>query len=183
MKVRDVVSECLHRMGEYDFTTGQSTLNDEQKELQNKLVSAIDIAYKEVLTQYSPLYCTQTITFTNNRCARSALTFKMLYPLKLTVDGEKIDFLITNYDITARINGQAEFTYAYLPTTKLTIQSEVPDYRLTQSALCVGALGEYYFQAKVFDLAKSFDAEFRAKMSLLKYKGREITIKERRWQA
>lgn len=183
MLVRNVVSECLRRMGEYDFTTGEYVLNDEQKDLQNKLVSAIDFAYKEVLTQYNPLYCTQTITFAKNKCPRSVLTYKMLYPLKLVFDGEKIDFLVADHDICARINGPAVFTYAYLPETKLTIQGEVPEYRLTQSALCAGALGEYYFQAKVFDLAKSYDAEFRAKMSMLKYKGREITIKERRWQA
>jgi chitinase len=55
--------------------------------------------------------------------------------------------------------------------------------RLTVGALSDGALGEYYFQNKTFDLAKSFDSDFRAQIGVLRYKGKNVRVKARRWQA
>lgn len=182
MKIKKVVGECLIKMGEKDFTSSTETLTDEQKELQEKLLGAINIAYREITSIYLPLYHTQKVTFKDKKCALTALAKKMLYPIEIAVNGEKRDFDIEDGFICADIDGEASIRYAYIPETELTINSEIPDLRLTQSALCDGALGEYYFQTKVFDLAKNFDTDFRVKMSALRYKGRCVRIKARRWR-
>lgn len=55
--------------------------------------------------------------------------------------------------------------------------------RLTRSVLANGALAEYYFQNKMFDLAKSFDSDFRNQIGALRYRGKNILVKARGWQA
>lgn len=70
-----------------------------------------------------------------------------------------------------------------MPQNELTFEGEINDMRLTKSALADGALGEYYFQNKMFDLAKSFDSDFRAQIGLMRYKGKNLVMKARRWQA
>ena len=81
------------------------------------------------------------------------------------------------------IDGPATVKYVCLPAEyELTLTSEITDLKVTQGAFCCGVLAEYYFQNKVFDLAKSFDTEFRAQMNELKYKGKSIVIKVRRWK-
>ena len=65
----------------------------------------------------------------------------------------------------------------------MTFASEIDDMRLTRSVLANAALSEYYFQNKMFDLAKSFDSDFRTQIGALRYRGKNILVKARRWQA
>lgn len=53
--------------------------------------------------------------------------------------------------------------------------------RLTSSVLSDGTLAEMYYQDKVFDLAQSFDTDFRAALGVLRYKGRALRLRAGRW--
>ena len=46
MKIKDVVGECLVKMGQTDFSNEQ-TLDEQQTELKNKLLASINIIYSE----------------------------------------------------------------------------------------------------------------------------------------
>ena len=53
---------------------------------------------------------------------------------------------------------------------------EIEDMRLTVSVLSDGALAELYYRDKVFDIAESYDSDFRAALGALRYKGREMRL-------
>ena len=68
-----------------------------------------------------------------------------------------------------------------MPENDIAITDDIDDVRVTRSMLVNGTLAEYYFQNKVFDLAKSFDSDFRAETGIIRYKGRSVIIKRRGW--
>lgn len=181
MQIKKVIGECLVKMGEEDFASKQS-ITPEQSELRDKLLKALNVAYREIVTVYLPLYYEQPVTFSGGKCLASTLDKKIIYPVRVeTADGKKT-FRTTQNAIIADIEGEATITYAYMPD-EITIGVEINDMRLTQSALADGTLAEYYYQNKLFELARDFDTDFRAQMGILKYRGRNITVKARRWQA
>lgn len=182
MKIKDVVGECLIKMGQTDFSNEQ-TLDAQQTELKNKLLAAINIVYREIVSEYLPLYKTETVDFSSGKIASSSLSEKILYPVKVIKNKEKQSFFTGADGVYCDIDGEAEITYAYMPSSPLAFSDEINDMRLTIGALSDGALGEYYFQNKMFDLAKSFDSDFRAQIGVLRYKGKNIRVKAGRWQA
>lgn len=183
MNIKKVVGECLRRMGEKDFTTSSAQLTDEQKELQDKLLGACNIVYREIASRYIPVYYSQKVTFENGKTPLSSLHRKPLYIVSIKAGDSSVPFCVQTSSILAEIEGGAIIKYVCMPSeTDLNINSEINDLRVSQSAFCCGVLGEYYFQNKVFDLARSFDGEFREQMNELKYKGRSIVIKARRWK-
>ena len=182
MKIKDVVGECLVKMGRTDFSNNQ-TLDTEQTELKDKLIAAINIAYRHIVSEYLPLIEIETVKVTNGKIAASSLYKKILYPIKIVQNDEKISFYSGADCIFCDAAGEVKLTYAYMPSNDLTFASEIDDMRLTRSALADGALSEYYFQNKMFDLAKSFDSDFRKQIGALRYRGKNILVKARRWQA
>ncbi len=182
MKIKDVVGECLVKTGQTDFSNNQ-TLDTEQTELKDKLVAAINIAYRHIVSEYFLLVKTETVKVTNGKIAASSLYKKILYPIKIVQNDEKISFYSGADCVFCDVEGDVKLTYAYMPSDDLTFESEINDMRLTRSVLANGALAEYYFQNKMFDLAKSFDSDFRNQIGALRYRGKNILVKARRWQA
>ncbi len=177
MKVKDVVGECLIKMGKDNFLD-EAALDDEQNGLKNKLLCAVNIAYREALSLYLPPICSESVTFKMGKCSANSLEKSILYPIKVERDGERKSFRGVGDVIFCDIEGVATLTYAYMPEGTLKMEDEIKDMRLTPGALSDGALGEYYFQNKVFELAKNFDTSFRAQMSVLKNAGRSIRLKK-----
>ena len=69
-----------------------------------------------------------------------------------------------NYDLTDYLPEDADES------------GEIEDMRLTVSVLSDGALAELYYRDKVFDIAESYDSDFRAALGALRYKGREMRL-------
>lgn len=182
MTVKKVIGECLVKMGEIDFT-GKSTYSEDERSLLAALLAALNITYREVICEYLPLVHTEEVLFEDGAVDISSLEKKILYPIRVTKGDSVAAFKAFANRITAKISGRATLEYAYLPDSELTLDSVISDLRLTQAALSDGALGEYYFANKVFDLARSYDSSFREKMGFMRYKGRSLRLKERRWQA
>lgn len=182
MEIKKVIGECLVKMGEENFAEEQ-TLTDEQQELLNKLVCALNIAYREIVSCYLPLVHRQRTTIEDGKISAGSLDKAILYPIEIKQDGRRLSFYTEADGICCRGSGEVEIKYAYMPSEVLTLEASISDIRLTSSALSDGTLAEYYFQEKVFELAKSFDTDFRAQLGLLRYKGRGLRIRARRWQA
>ncbi len=180
MIVKDVIGECLVKMGMKNFTLND-TLTDAEKELRDSLLAAVNIAYREVVSEYLPLVTSESVTFENGVLSVNALDKQILYPIRVTRGEEVKSFKAYPDKIFVKFSGEAVLEYAYMPAP-LRAEDSINDLRLTQSALSDGALGEYYFAEKVFDLARNFDTSFRSKMGLLRYKGRRLRLKERGWQ-
>lgn len=182
MKIKDVVGECLVKMGQTDFSNEQN-LDAQQIELKNQLLAAINIIYREIVSEYLPLYHTQKVAVKGGKIDCNSLEKKILYPVKVVRNGEKQSYFSGADCVHCNVEGEVEITYAYMPSKPLAFEDEIVDMRLTSGVLSDGALGEFYFQNKTFDLAKSFDSDFRAKIGVLRYKGKNLRIKARRWQA
>lgn len=181
MTVKSIIAECLVKMGLDNFVNNQSYTPDEQK-LLDRLVFNVNVVYREIVSEYLPLVNTVEIDVANGEYAYSSLTgVNILYPIRLESGDEEIVFKSYPTKLKCEFQGKAKLTYAYLPSADVTLTDSVDDARITTSAIAAGVLAEYYFQNKVFDLAKNFDVAFREEMSRLKYKGRSMFVKARRW--
>ena len=182
MTVKSIIGECLLKMGLEDFT-GKDIYTDSEQELITSLLGALNIAYREAVCEYLPLVTEESVEFSDGQLLISKLSKSILYPIRLRRGDEKVAFKTYPNRIIADIKGRAALKYAYAPSTPLSLGSSINDMRVTQSALSDGALAEYYFANKVFDLAKSFDTSFRAKLSVMRYRGRSMRLRERGWNA
>lgn len=182
MTAKNVIGECLIKMGLADFTT-KSKFSESEQELIDGLLGALNIAYREVICEYLPLTVEENVYFQNGQLMTSALSEQILYPIRITKGDSVVSFKAYPNRITAGIDGEAVIEYAYTPTTPFSLGSSIGDIRITQSALSDGTLAQYYFANKVFDLAKSFDTAFRSKMGFLRYKGKSLRLKERGWNS
>jgi len=182
MTVKEILGECLIKMGLRDFTA-ESTLGDNEKELITSLLAALNIAYREIVCEYLPLTVSENVNFDGGELKVSALKRKILYPISVK-RGDEIEHFKTYPDrIAVGFDGKAILEYAYMPEKTLTADDSIEDMRITKSALSDGTLGEYYFANKVFDLAKNFDTSFRGKMGMLRYKGRRLRLGQRGWNS
>lgn len=182
MTVKSILAECLTKMGTENFLN-KTTLGADEQKLANRLLAALNVIYREVVTQYLPLYAEEVVSFENGRLKTQNLEKHILYPVAVYRDGQPCKLKAYNDTITCGFDGEARLVYAYLPETELKISDSIEDMRMSVSALSDGTLGEYYFENKVFDLAKSFDTDFRAKISMLKNKASRLCVKRRRWGA
>ncbi len=184
MKIKSVIGECLVKMGKTDFLSKPlNTFSQEENELVGKLLSSLNIAYREAISLYLPIIHTQEVKFENGILKTATLEKQILYPISLEFEGESVRFKTFPDRLESDIVGVAKFKYAYMPSKDFTIDDEINDMKLTQSALADGTLSGYYFSTKNFELAKNFDTEFRVKLDLLKMKGRRLRIKSRRWES
>lgn len=181
MQIKDVVGECLVKMGENNFVNNES-FDEDQQALVNKLLGALNIAYREIVADYLPLLYTQKVSAVDGKIDVEELDKSILYPISVKIGGEKVTYYTDATSIYLSAAGEAEIKYAYMPSKVFALGDELVDMRLTMSALSDATLAEYYFQEKVFELAKSFDTDFRAQIGLLRYKGKGVCIKRRRWQ-
>lgn len=182
MKVKKILGECLVKMGVEDFTAKQ-TLTQEETALEKKLLAALNVVYREAVTQYVPLVTEEDVDFKDGCVKTATLAKPIIYPIAVHRDGGTKKLKVFNDRLVADFSGKARLRYAYMPVNDLTVDGDITDMRLTISALSDGTLGEYYFENKVFDLAQSFDTDFRAQMSVLKNRGCRIYLKRRRWEA
>lgn len=181
MTVKSIIGECLLKLGEENFIEN-ATFTVSERKLADRLLAALNIVYAEAVTEYVPLIYSEEVEFKNGELFVSALTKPVLYPIKAEKNGVTYKIKTFPTYLKCAAEGFVKLTYAYLPEA-LTLSGELKDARITRGILSDGTLGEYYFENKVFDLAKSYDTDFRNALSKLRYKGREIKIRAGRWNA
>ena len=177
MLVKDILRECLAKMGEEDFTDKPAAdRTDAEKVLAAKLVSALNTAYREAVSGYLPLIAEESVTAADGYIPASSLARAIVYPVSLvTAAGEKCRLRSAPDGVATDLNGTGVLRYAYLPEDA-DESGEIEDMRLTVSVLSDGVLAELYYRDKVFDIAESYDSDFRAALGALRYKGREMRL-------
>ena len=181
MTVKQIVEECVVKMGLDNFINNQSYTADEQK-LVDRLVFNVNVVYREIVTSYLPLIDSADVEIVNGEYAFSSLTgVRILYPVRLEAGDRDVKVKTYATKLKCDYEGAAKLYYAYLPSSDFAFADSINDARITSQVMCAGVLAEYYFQNKVFDLAKSFDLDYRAGLSVLKYKGRSMFLKDGRW--
>lgn len=174
MLVKDVLGECLVKMGRENFLTG-TEYTDEQQALADRLLAAMNIAYREAVTEYIPLYAEEKVIVADGTVDVGGLGKRILYPVSLTADGVRYRVWVRPEGLSADYCGRATLRYAYLPD-EAGLTDEIADMRITPSALSDGTLAEYYLQDKVFDLAEAYSESFRDALSAVRYKGRAMRL-------
>lgn len=180
MLVKDVLGECLVKLGREDFFASES-LDDEQEALASRLLAALNLAYRTAVTEYIPLYAEEEVTVTDGVIAVSALERRILYPVALAAGGRRRRVWVRPDGLCADVSGKAVLRYAYLPD-ELALTDAIEDMRLTSDALSDGTLAEYYLADKVFGIAEAYDASFREALSAVRYKGRAMRLGAGRWR-
>lgn len=180
MFVKDVLGECLIKMGRENFLS-ESDLSDAEQALADRLLAALNIAYREAVTEYIPLYAEEEVVASEGEIDVSSLSRRILYPVSFTADGKRHRLWLRPEGLIAEYGGKGVLRYAYLPD-EAAMADEIEDMRLTPSVLSDGALAEYYFQDKVFDLAEAYDTSFREALSVVRYKGRPMRLGAGRWR-
>lgn len=179
MLVKEILGECLVKMGSEDFTSAAER-TETQQTLIGRLLAAFNIAYREAVTEYLPLVAEEEVEVRDGEIPAASLGRKIIYPLSLVSEGRHCRIRTYPDRVVTDLSGKGVLRYAYLPP-ELAEDDEIGDMRLTSSVLSDGTLAELYYQDKVFDLAQSFDTDFRAALGVLRYKGRALRLKAGRW--
>ncbi len=181
MNVKDIIKTCLVKMGADNFLDNE-TLSDSQQETVDKLVDSFNVAYVDAVS-FLPLTTTESVIADDKVIDLTTLSKQIIYPVRLEdKNGVKHRYHVLPTELTTDFKGEGKLTYAYSPE-KYAIEDQIEDLRFTKEILADGTLGVYYFSLRAFDLANAHDESFREGVKRLKYKGREIAIKERRWGA
>lgn len=183
MTVKEIIGACLDKMGLENFVNDTSYTVEETK-MANKLLIALNTAYIGTACDYIRQTTRENVILDENgETFPTDLNKVIVNPISLRDDkGVKHSYSVYPDRIASDFSGEAVLEYAYLPA-KLELGDSVNDMRMTTDMLSDGALAEYYFTTRSFDLASSYDEQFRRKLTSAKYKGREIVLKERRWGA
>ncbi len=181
MNIKDIIKICLVKMGEENFVDNDVYTDTQQKTVR-QLVDAFNVAYTDA-TSFMPLIHTEEVVAQDRTINLASLTKQIIHPVRLEdKNGVKRRYHVLPTALTTDFNGEGKLTYAYAPNT-MDIDDMLEDFRFTAEILADGTLGVYYFTLRVFDLAEAYDQNFREGVKRIKYKGREMTIKERRWSA
>lgn len=182
MKVKDVLAECLVKMGVENFIS-DGDYDEQQSAMVAQLLAALNCVYRDIVARYLALSVVEDVELIDGALDYQKLQNYILYPKNLYFEGEQCRFRSYPDRLESTFSGKAKLHYAYLPTNELKIEDEVSVAGLTPEAFSDGILAQYYLAQKMFDLAESFDSDFRFKMSALHNRGKSLRLKERRWQA
>ena len=182
MKLEKILKICLAKMGEKDFLTKEN-LTESEADTRDRLVNAFNIAYTDAVSEYLPLIHSQDVVVMDGRVDCSHLEKQLIYATKLCdKSGAKHRFRLMPTAITTDFSGEGVLEYAYAPD-RIELDGEVNDMRFTAEILADGTLATYYFSLRAYDLSSGYYEDFTKALRKLKYKGREIVVKERRWGA
>ncbi len=180
MTVKEIIGTCLEKMGMTNFVNDSSYTVEETK-LIDKLLVALNVAYRGTACDYLPKACREKVVVSDGEILAENLNKVIVHPISLTDDkGFKHSYSIYPDLISTDFSGEGVLEYAYLPS-RLALTDTVDDMRMTADMISDGALSEYYFSMRALDLASAYDEQFRSKLTKAKYKGREIILKARRW--
>lgn len=180
MTVKSLIAKCLRKMNLEDFTSKVTA--DREKNLKSALICALNAVYGEIISDYLPLVAEETVTVTDKKLSGRALQKQALYPISATKDGRKIKFRTDAENIYFAEDGEIVLKYAYLPASELTEDGNVELLGASDDLLSDGMLAQYYLAAGQYDLARSYDSVYREKLWKLRYKNKDMILKERRWQ-
>ena len=182
MELKKILKTCLVKMGEQNFLDKEELTVTEQDTV-DRLVEAFNVGYRDAVCEYMPLTAVEKVKVVDGKVDCKNLGKQMVYATKL-LDGNSVKhkFRLMPTTIVTDFSGDGELEYSYAPD-RIEFNEDVEDVRFTAEILADCTLAVYYFSLRAFDLASAYDDSYRKAVKRLKYKGREIKVKERRWGA
>ncbi len=180
MTAKFLLARCLEKINVTDFLDKSSYTNYD-KSILDPLLKAMNIVYEEFICDYFPLITDEEVNLKNGVCLTKSLEKQIIYPISLMKDGQKVAFVAEVNGIRADIEGKATLRYAYMPAEKIDVNGEIEMGLMPLDTLTDGIVAQYYLINKAFDLAQLYDARYRKKLWALRYKGKNLMLKERRW--
>lgn len=180
MKVKDIMRECLVKMGRENFLDKEQK-SEEENALASGLLSSLSAVYRELTTCDFPVTTSEEVRFSGGVLRADSIKKAILYPISLTVGGNSVEYTAYHDRIEANVEGTATLKYAYDPESDFGIGDSIADIRMSVGLLSDGTLANYYLANKIYKLAEAFDSAFRSKLTLARYKGRPLYLKYRGW--
>ncbi len=181
MTVKFLIKKCLAKMQLKDFV--DSPQGEREQEIVRGLLSAYGAVFREIISDYLPLVTSEKVSVSAGKIRASALSKQILYPICVKDGNRRLDFGTDPEYIYVADNDlkQATVEYAYLPTTEFNLNSEVCLMGASDDLIGDGMLANYYLATGMYDLARTYDASYREKLWRLRYRNKNLTLKERRW--
>ncbi len=177
--MRKILKECFCKLNTADLSQKENP-TEEESLLISRLIACVNTAVREAACEYLPQIYEQCVESENGVIDVRELDKRILYPISLVLGDKKIKIKTYPSCLKADFRGAALLRYVYIPD-EYGIDDDVEIDRMTADVASDGALAEYYFRNRVFDIAQYFDARFRNALTMLRYKGREIKLPSGRW--
>ena len=112
MKVKQIVEECIVKMGLDNFINNQTYTADEQKII-DRLVFNVNVVYREIVTSYLPLIDSREVQIEGGEYVFADLTgVRMLYPVRLEAGDKEIKFKTYATKLKCDYEGRAKLYFA-----------------------------------------------------------------------
>ncbi len=180
MYVKEILKSCLLRAGKENLIDKATPTQQDTDEIE-KFLNAFNTVFRDISINYLPQTMLEEIIFVDGEAQIDGLSEDIYLPKYVEQNGNKIKYTTTARGLKANnVNGKVKLCYSYIPKL-FQLNSEVPNLKISPNAIEAGVLSEYFFQVRAYDLAKEYDTKYRSEMTVAKYKGKEIRVKERSW--
>lgn len=182
MKINDIIQLCCDFLGENSLKTlvGTSSGDDVQKAKLGAMLTCLNLAYEEIVTEYLPILYTQTVSVQDGVVNFSSLAKPISGICSVKdEDGAQINYLQSADHINVNAK-QVQITYQIVPD-KFEFGDEVkvifPD-RL----LAYGTAREYLFMQGLSEEALMYEKRFKDALINFVRKKSPLTLAKRQWQ-
>lgn len=180
MILRDVLKYAILYLGYADtIDLDDRSVNENNNKDVKTLVRCANLTYNELISDYLPIYKTETIEFKGGFCPYTALSEAIIDVFSLK-NGENIPYKLDATGIYADTK-KAEIVYSY-SVDNLRLDSEIElGAKITAKAFSLGVCAEFCLINNLFEESIAFEKRYKANLKELLRKKSEMRVKSRRW--
>lgn len=182
MKIRNIISDCLLKLGygtavDMEIDANRSA---EENRIVDILLRCVSITYTEIVTRHFPNIVREEVVLTDNKLTFATLTGgKFVYAVSLKQKGEYQKIKVYPTFLESEFSGEATLEYCALPAS-YTLDTELPDVVPCQ-IIADGVTAEYAYAENMIDTGVSCERKFAEGLGALKCRGVGKYVKARRW--
>lgn len=160
---------------------GAESVDDQSSALISKLVSCANLTYEEIVTEYLPILCTQSLQTSNGKILFSSLS-KPICGIVSVKDniGNDIKYQLSADHISLE-DGKVEITYQTIPES-LSLGSVV-SVIFPERLLAYGIAREYLFLQDQSEAALAYEKRFKDALTNFVRKKSKLLLPRRLWRA
>ncbi|MDE6967207.1 MAG: hypothetical protein K2P12_00995 [Clostridia bacterium] len=179
MKVEDVLTEVLVRLGDIDKYDINNLPQDDDEI--NTIVKCINMIISEISSDYLPLECIEEVQITNGIIPYDMLSKKLINLKTITQNNAKIGAKLYPEAIVCDVSGNVKVQYLYMPNElKLGDIIELSP-KVTLMLLAYGVLGEYCLLQGRYEDSMFYDKRYREMLKVASRTIKEIKLKHGWW--
>lgn len=179
MKVEDILTEVLVRLGDNDKYDINNLPNDDSEIV--TIVKCINMIISEIASDYIPVVFEEEVEAVNGLIPYDKLTKRLINLKKVSKNATKIGAKMFPNEIVLNECGLVKVQYCYLPKeVKLGDDIDLSP-RVTLMLVAYGALGEYCLLMGRYEDAMLFDKRYREMLKIACRTTKEIRLKHGWW--